>query len=79
MVSNIPPVVVLYNLGGILDDLATLESVFLSEVHPNQFARVEQPVIVIGQISLRGNVARKVTDILARIACALSSPEPNRL
>jgi hypothetical protein len=75
MPGRITPVVVLHNLGRILDDLTTKEAVFVAEVHPNQLARVEQPVIMMGQLGLLRFVASDVTDIFPRVTRELCRAE----
>jgi hypothetical protein len=45
---GVTPVAVLYNLGRILDQLTAEEAVAVVEVHPQEVARVEQPVVVSG-------------------------------
>jgi hypothetical protein len=74
VLSGIAPVVVLHDLAGAFDDLAAKEGVGVIKVHPDQLARVEQPVVVIGELSGVRPVARQVADVLARPVGELSTP-----
>gem|GEM_PF-4543848 len=53
----------LHDLAGVLDDLTTQEVLVGVEVHPHQFARVEEPVVVVRQPNgvLPPDVARLLT------------------
>jgi len=49
--SGIPPVVVSHDRGGVYDQFAAQEVLLVIEGHPYQLRRVEQPVVVVRQIS----------------------------
>lgn len=74
MPSSVTQVVMSHDHGRILDDFTAKEAVGIIEVHFEQFARVEQPVVMVGQpLNLR-LVTSEVTNILARTVGELRAP-----
>jgi hypothetical protein len=64
--GRIPPVIVLHDRRRVLDDLRPEEAVVgLVKVHPRELARVEQPIVVVGQTDGVSPVAGEVADIVA--------------
>src|SRR5580693_4591135 len=63
MPGSIAPVTVLHDHGRVLDHLTAEEVLFGIEVHLDQQPRVEQPVIVVRQVT--GLIAGQVTNLLA--------------
>src|SRR6266508_4823355 len=74
MPGDITPVVVLHDLGGVLDDLPAEEGVVVIEVHSYQPARVEQPVVVPGQRCGVRHAPSDVPDVLTRAVGELRTP-----
>src|SRR5207245_1420719 len=64
--GRIPPVIVLHDRHGVLDNLHPEEMVVpFVEVQPGNLARVEQPVVVLGQPDGVSPVAGEVADVVA--------------
>lgn len=76
MPGGVTPVIVLHDLAGALDNLTAEEDVLVIEVHAQQQSRIEQPVVVIGQLERPGLAAVQVTDVLTRAIGKLGAPDP---
>ncbi len=74
MPGSIAPVAVLHDHGRVFDHLTAKEVLFLIEVHLDQQPRVEQPVIVAGQVA--GLISHQILDLFTSRIGVLRAEHP---
>jgi hypothetical protein len=65
MPRSVTPIVVLNDLTCIPDDLTTEELISVVEVHPDQLARVEEPIVMVWEPGSQSLIAKQIPDVLA--------------